>query len=188
MGVYMLTEGISMQRKGHSKLKIRYAKSSDRKYLREWLSDSETAKWMGCSYGDRREIARCLYDWIPISPSRKKSRSILTAVLDGEPCGIALLWLYTAYPRSAHTCEFAIIVNPELRGRGIGRQLINRLTRLAKEKFQIEVFGLQIQAGNPAIHLFESCGFREYGRQLRWIKSYIPGKPDVGRILMEKYL
>lgn len=173
-----------MRHKVFPKLKFRYTLFSDREHLQEWLSDPETIRLFGGVGNNSRETTKYVEGWIKV----KKCRSSLTAVLEGIPCGIATLQLSTGFRRFAHTCDLSIIVNPKLRGQGIGRELLNQLILLAKEKFQIEVLGLHVQVGNPAIHLYKSCGFHEFGRQVRSIKNYKPGEPDVGRILMQKYL
>ena len=42
---------------------------------------------------------------------------------------------------------------------------------LAKDQFRIELLHLQVYSENPAIHLYERMGFKEFGRQIAWIKE-----------------
>jgi RimJ/RimL family protein N-acetyltransferase len=159
-------------------LEIRYTELSDGKNLREWLHQPGVLRWFPMY--DDVEIDDAVGRWVGFS----RYKCSLTAVLDGEPAGMATLYLQP-YKKLAHQCEFGIIVGDPNRGKGIGSQLLHSLIHLAKERFGIELLHLQVYAGNPAIKLYERFGFKEFGHQTHWIRE---DHGYVGRIFMEKYL
>lgn len=160
-------------------IELRYSDLSDGRYLKQWLLDPTVARWFPMF--DEVEIDDAVARWIGFS----RYKCSLTAVKEGIPCGITTLYLQP-YRKLAHQCEFGIIVAPDMRGKGIGTFLINNLVLLAKDNFHIELLHLQVYADNPAIHLYQRMGFREFGRQSHWIKE----KEDfyVGRVFMERFL
>lgn len=160
-------------------LEIRYSDLADGKYLKQWLLEPSIARWFPVH--DMPEIDDAVARWIGFS----RYKCSLTAVKNGEPCGIATLYLQP-YRKLAHQCEFGIIVSKEQRGKGIGTELIRNLIHLAKENFHIELLHLQVYIENPAINLYKRMGFVEFGRQTHWIKE-VDGT-YTGRVFMEKNL
>lgn len=53
-------------------------------------------------------------------------------------------------------------VRPEMRGRGVGRCLIERFAELARAEGSERIF-LEMRANNPAESLYRSCGFEPIG-------------------------
>ena len=104
--------------------------------------------------------------------------------IDGEVCGMANLYIQP-YKKFAHQCLFAIVVDEKYRGRGLGKELLESLMAMAKEKFHIEILHLEVYDGNPAIHLYERLGFERYGAQSHFIKE--EGK-FTAKIMMQKYI
>lgn len=160
-------------------IELRYSDLSDGKYLKQWLLDPTVARWFPMF--DEVEIDDAVARWIGFS----RYKCSLTAVKDEIPCGIITLYLQP-YRKLAHQCEFGIIVAPDMRGKGIGTLLISNGMLLAKDNFKIELLHLQVYADNPAIHLYQRMGFREFGRQSHWIKEGIDFY--VGRVFMERFL
>lgn len=160
-------------------LEIRYTEPGDAKYLKEWLLDHSVARWFPMA--DVIEIDDAVNRWVGFY----RYKCSLTALMNGTPCGLATLYLQP-YKKLAHQCEFGIIVGPSYRNQGIGNQLIKHLSHLAKEIFRIELLHLQVYSDNPAIHLYERCGFKSFGFQERWIKE--SDGVYVGRTFMEKTL
>lgn len=160
-------------------LEIRYTDLSDGRYLKQWLLEPSIARWFPI-YEDA-EIEDAVHRWIGFS----RYKCSLTTVKDGVPCGLATLYLQP-YRKLAHQCEFGIIVGHGYRGQGIGTKLLKNLMHLAQDKFKIELIHLQVYQDNPAIHLYERMGFKEFGRQSHWIKE-IDGT-YTGRVFMEKAL
>lgn len=168
-----------MEEKQESPLDFRYTDLADGRYLKEWLKDPNVGRWFPI-YEDA-EVDDAVHRWIGFS----RYKCSLTATINGEPVGIATLYLQP-YRKLAHQCEFGIIVAPNHRGKGIGTKLIQNLIHLAKDRFKIELLHLQVYQDNPAIHLYERMGFTEFGKQPRWIKE-IDGS-YTGRVFMERQI
>jgi RimJ/RimL family protein N-acetyltransferase len=160
-------------------LEIRYTDLADGRYLKRWLMDPQIVRWFPIC--DEAEIDDAVHRWVGFS----RYKCSLTAVKDEEPCGLATLYLQP-YRKLAHQCEFGIIVGEPYRGQGIGTSLLKNLMHLAKDHFHIELLHLQVYSENPAIHLYERLGFKEFGRQNAWIKE-LDGT-YTGRVFMEKFL
>ena len=81
------------------------------------------------------------------------------------PCGMANLYIQP-YRKLAHTCLFAIIVKEDMRGKGIGKAMLDYVMEHAKTRFNIEILHLEVYEGNPAKRLYERAGFTEFGSSL----------------------
>lgn len=156
-------------------LTIRFTTLEDGELLKQWLLHPAVLQYFPMN--DVREIEDAVRIWI----SYTKYQAGLTALWDGEPCGIANLYIQP-YQKLSHQCLFSIIVAETYRGKGVGTQLIRALKKLAKEKFNIEILHLEVYEGNPAIRLYRREGFVEFGYQRRFIKEK---ERYVGKIYME---
>lgn len=143
---------------------IRYTEPNDAAYLKEWLLDPTTLRWFPMA--DEVEVEDSVSRWIGFC----RYRCSLTATIDGIPCGLATLYLQP-YRFLAHQCEMGIVVSKDFRGQKIGELLMERIMDLAKHTFRIEILHLQVYGENPAIRLYKKFGFREFGRQTRWLKN-----------------
>lgn len=159
-------------------LTFRLTKDEDAPFLLQWLSDPKILRWFPMC--DAREIEDAVRIWVGYS----RIESGITALWDGVPCGMANLYIQP-YKKQAHTCLFSIIVKDEMRGKGVGKGLMEHLMKHAKEKFKIEILHLEVYDGNPARHLYERLGFKEFGRQSHFIKE--EGK-YTAKIFMQKTL
>lgn len=159
-------------------IEIRFGEEADEKYLIEWLLQPGVLKWFPLK--DLREVEDAARIWV----SYYKYKAVLTALWDGVPCGIANLYLQP-YPKLAHQCLFAIIVDERRRNQGIGSKLLSELLALAKERFGLEMLHLEVYRGNPAIRLYERFGFTEYGVHPRFLKD---DGLYLDKILMQKQL
>lgn len=61
-------------------------------------------------------------------------------------------------------------VRPELRGRGLGRKLIETFARLALDGGAESIF-LEMRANNPAETLYRECGFEPIGRRVDYYRT-----------------
>lgn len=164
--------------RGIDGLTVRYTLPTDTKFMIQWFEEKEIWKWF--PFEERWEME----DSVKRMVNFCRFRASLTAMMDGVPCGLAVLYLQP-YKKLAHQAEFGMIVSQAYRNRGIGTLLLNELQRLAKEQFKLEILHLQVYDGNPAIRLYERAGFVPFGRQEGWIKE---NGQYLARIFMEKYL
>ncbi len=132
---------------------FRLTNAEDAPYLLQWLSDPKILRWFPMF--DAREIEDAVRIWIGYS----RIDAGITALWNGEPCGMANLYIQP-YKKLAHTCLFSIIVKEEMRGKGVGKQLLENLMKHAKEKFKIEILHLEVYEGNPAKRLYERAGIQ----------------------------
>lgn len=162
---------------------IRYTEPSDVQYLKKWFLDPTVGRWFPMA--DEVEYEDAAARWVGFC----RYKCSLTAVINGEPVGLATLYLQP-YKKISHQCEFGIIVGGEHRGKGIGSSLIRNLIHLAKSTFGIELLHLQVYQGNPAVRLYERFGFKQFGFQSHWIKERDEEDNPfyVGRVFMEKIL
>jgi len=161
-----------------SDFKIRLTTFEDAPHLMKWLSQPDILRWFPMI--DAREIEDAVRIWIGYS----KLQACLTAEWKGDPCGMANLYIQP-FKKLAHTCLFSVIVQEEMRGKGVGKALLTELMKLAKDKFRIEILHLEVYEGNPAKRLYERLGFTKFGCQTHFIKE--DGK-YLGKTFMQKYL
>lgn len=159
-------------------LSIRLTRLEDAAPLMQWLMDPKILSWFPMI--DSREVEDAVRIWIGYS----RIEAALTAEWNGEPCGMANLYIQP-YKKLMHTCLFSIIVKENMRGKGIGSALLKQLMKHAKEKFKIEILHLEVYDGNPARRLYERHGFKPFGKQVHFIKEN--GK-YLGKTLMQKQL
>jgi RimJ/RimL family protein N-acetyltransferase len=158
---------------------VRLSEESDAPFLQRWLMDPVILRWFPL------ENAREVEDAVRICMSYLEIGSAYTACVDGEPCGMAVLYLHR-YKKLKHQSLFVIIVDERYRGQGIGTKIFERLKKEAKEKFSLEILHLEVYAGNPAKNLYDRLGFVEYGRQERFLKE--KGGVYRDKINMQLYL
>lgn len=75
-----------------------------------------------------------------------------------------------------------VAVDKAFRRRGVGRQMLEELMRLGEERGSF-AYTLEVRAGNvPAIHLYESLGFKSLG-----IRKNFYEKPTEDAIIMWRH-
>ncbi len=159
-------------------LKLRFSLPEDGIYLGKWLAEPSILRWFPMY--DVREIDDAVRIWI----SYHRIHAALTAEYEGKPCAMAALYIQP-FKKLAHTCLFSVIVQKEMRGKGVGRILLEELMKLAKTKFHIEILHLEVYEGNPAKRLYERLGFVEFGVQQHFIKEQTG---YLSKIFMQKAL
>lgn len=159
-------------------LSFRLTRAEDAPPLMQWLMDPKILPWFPMI--DAREVEDAVRIWIGYS----RIEAGLTAEWNGEPCGMANLYIQP-YKKLMHTCLFSIIVKESMRGKGIGGALLKQLMQHAKDKFKIEILHLEVYEGNPARKLYERHGFKPFGSQTHFIKEN--GK-YLGKTFMQKQL
>lgn len=159
-------------------IEIRPAVPEEAVYLTEWLTDPAILRWFPMT--DAREIDDAVRIWMGYS----KFQACFTIYVDGVPAGMSTLYLQP-YQKFSHQCLFAIIVDEKYRNQGLGKALLEYTSKEARDKFNIEILHLEVYEGNPAYRLYERMGFREFGRQPRFIK--LNGE-YLDKIMMQKEL
>ncbi len=158
---------------------FRLSEQQDAPFLKKWLMDPDIL--FGFPMEGEKEVDDSVRVWMEYV----EKKSGLTALWNGEPCGMALLYIQP-FEKLAHTCLFSIIVSPEYRGRGIGTALLENLTDLAKKVFHIEILHLEVYEGNPARRLYERLGFIPFGKHTSFAKE--SDGMYRGKICMQKKL
>lgn len=160
-------------------ISIRFAKKDDEKEVISWLSDPVILRWFPMwNHNEIVDSTRIWFSYIPL-------KAVLTSLWNGKVCGSAILYI-SGFKKMAHQCLFAIIVEKEYRGKGVGTRLLEELMHLAKERFSIELLHLEVYQGNPAYNLYKRMGFEEYGIHKKFLKEEDGTYLD--KILMQKRL
>ncbi len=103
----------------------------------------------------------------------------LLAELDGKVVGSAGINCVGRKEKTRHRAEFGISVDKAYWGLGIGRALTEACIECAKKAGYIQL-ELEVVAENrPAIGLYESAGFVEYGRNPKGFLSRFTGWQEV---------
>lgn len=95
----------------------------------------------------------------------------LAADLDGRFAGYAYLSPFRLRPAYRYCVELSVYIDPDMRGRGVGRALMEALiahARRMKLRHLIGAIGDSANAGSIALH--RACGFQEAGiwRETGW--------------------
>ncbi|MBQ8967110.1 GNAT family protein [Ruminococcus sp.] len=140
-------------------LELRPFIPSDADEIVSWLGD-ETAfrKWSADIYESYPISGADMTAWYG-KASRGGSFFAYTTVDDGEIAGHLII----RFPKDKSTARFGfVIVDPERRGRGIGRQMLELSKKTAAEQFGAERATLGVFANNePAYRCYLAAGFRE---------------------------
>lgn len=90
----------------------------------------------------------------------------LVALIDGEVCGYVGAWFVLD---EVHITTFA--VDPDMRGRGIGRRLLGQLLREAVDGGARWAVLEVRESSEAAIGLYESFGFRQVGVRKKYYEN-----------------
>ena len=142
---------------------VREGNAHDLPFLREMLF--EAAYWRpGVERPptdealSRPDIAKLLRNW-----GRDGDASVIAERADNQRAGAAWYRFWNDHEHSygyvsADIPELAIAVAGELRGKGIGGELLRALKNLAADR-GIESLSLSVERDNPARHLYRKHGF-----------------------------
>lgn len=107
--------------------------------------------------------------------SEKPAAEVIIARLDGQPAGFALFFYnYSTFlaQRGIHLED--LFVNPDCRGKGVGRALLSRLARIAEERDCGRLEWAVLDWNESAIGFYERIGA---GPLDDWITFRLTGEP-----------
>lgn len=101
----------------------------------------------------------------------KDNAIMLCAYVDGVLAGTLGMTPIGMKTKLRHRAEFGITVEQSFQGQGIGRALMNACIECAKQAGYLQL-ELEAVADNvPALTLYKSAGFQEYGRNPRGFRT-----------------
>jgi ribosomal protein S18 acetylase RimI-like enzyme len=112
--------------------------------------------------------------------ARDSDAALAVVVEDDRVVGLGYWMRYARPTHRPHADIEKVAVDPDFQGRGIGRRLMVELIAAARAA-RVEVLTLDLRADNErAVALYESVGFRRYGRladfvavgERRWDKLF----------------
>ena len=92
---------------------------------------------------------------------------MLVAEHDGEVVGWARASRYSDFEKYGGVGELGIYVAASARGSGVGRDLVNALADVARERGFWKITAKVFPENEPSIALLHGCGYREVGTHLR---------------------
>ncbi len=99
----------------------------------------------------------------------------LLAEIDGKAVGLAGFHCIGAREKLRHRAEFGISVLKDYWGLGVGRALTRACIACAKQAGYAQLELEAVAENEPALALYRSEGFTEYGRNPRGFRSRICG-------------
>lgn len=99
----------------------------------------------------------------------------LAAEVDGKIVGQAGIEALGKTDKVRHRADFGISIDEEYWGLGMGRALTRACIELAKQAGYLQLELSAVADNEKALTLYESEGFREYGRNPRGFRSRLTG-------------
>jgi len=164
-------------------IKIRFEKSKEEEIpiLQQWLTEPDILKWFPMV--NTLEIEDACKVWIGYYG---KTFGSAFTIFEGEEVVGFFNFYLSAVEKLRHQSLFSIIVHPQKRGQGLGRQIIKEMIIRAKRDFYLELLHLEVYRENPARRLYASMGFVEYGVHANFLKENDGTYRD--KILMQQWL
>lgn len=105
--------------------------------------------------------------WVArVSVSPEPDQLVIGARDSGRLVGVAGLRFHRREQMNHKASLFGISVVPDLRGQGVARALVEAVLKEARTTSGVRVVQLGfIEPNAPALRLYESCGFVEFGRE-----------------------
>jgi RimJ/RimL family protein N-acetyltransferase len=155
---------------GNITLLIRKAADADAQaiiaFARDLFSSSDQVLTVPDEFNPTLEQER---DFIRV---HSRPDALILVALDGEKVVGLLNFLPANSFKMRHTGEFGLSVHPAYQRMGIGRKMLQVLLGWATLQPDIEKVLLRVfHTNEPALKLYESCGFVKEGRQVRAIKQ-----------------
>ena len=100
--------------------------------------------------------------------SQRQLRLIITLASDGTPIGTIDFLNFDPFNNRA---ELGLFIANEYRGKGLGRQALERLTAYARDHIGLRQLYVYIALDNKVcLNLFKSFGYRHAGVLQAWVK------------------
>ncbi len=99
-----------------------------------------------------------LKEFIPVN--HKKYKSFLIKC-DNEPCGFCYFTHYKTRQAYDRTAEVSLYLKPEYTGRGIGKEVLKHLEKVAKENGISVLIGIISGDNENSIKLFAKSGYEK---------------------------
>ncbi|MBQ3404967.1 MAG: GNAT family N-acetyltransferase [Oscillospiraceae bacterium] len=109
----------------------------------------------------------------------------ILAELDGRVVGTAGIEPVGKKEKVRHRADFGISVDKAYWGLGIGRALTEACVECAEKAGYVQLELNAVSDNKKAIALYESVGFREYGRNPRGFRSRVSGWQELVYMLLE---
>ena len=161
------------------RITVRLTQPEDEPRIKDWLLFDNTLR--GFPMANRAEVDDNVGMWMQYA----KYGCGLSADLHGELIGACILYA-NPYKRMQHQCLFAIVMDEKIRGKGYGSELLQEMTRYAKQQLKIEQLHLEVYDGQRAYDLYVRLGFIEYGREKDCLRD--PSGESIDKILMYKWI
>ena len=117
--------------------------------------------------------------------SRGARHPVIVAECDSRVIGWGSLNSFNARQAYDHVADFSVYVERPHRGQGVGRQLLDRLTVLARELGYHKLVLAMFPTNVTGLALYQRCGFRQVGVYRE--QGMLDGK-WVDVLIMEKIL
>ena len=109
----------------------------------------------------------------------------ICAIINGRVVGTAGLESIGKKDKIKHRAEFGVSIEKDYWGKGIGRALTEACIECAKNAGYAQLELWVVGENTKAIALYESVGFREFGRNPRGFRSRLTGWQDLVLMGME---
>ena len=124
---------------------------------------NEGIRGRGATFQTRERTAGDVRGWV----DEAARWPVLVAEQDGAVVGWARASRYSDFEKYDGVGELGIYVTASARGAGVGRQLVDALAEIARERGFWKLIAKVFPQNEASIALLRGCGYREVGVHLR---------------------
>ena len=171
--------------KNGKEVSIRYVCQSDVKDLLEMYNSLVDEKSYTTAVRKFTLKEETLFIKSVLSKTIERREIFLVAEYDGKVLGAATVEKEMV-PIKTHRAEFGIMLKKEIRGEGVGEELMKAILKEAKTFLEVKMVTLNVFEENvPAVNLYKKIGFIPFGRLEKGVRHVKKLKTE---ILMVKYI